>query len=186
MFDSLILLCPELEARLIRKLLQEWNPSLHFSHCIHKRTLSKLSGRTLAKARIISFEFPDIVPETLLATTGYGAFNLHPGSPAYPGWAPALFAAEDRAPVFGATLHGMTAQVDAGPILGTELKRTQAPYEQHAFEKLAYGAAWALLQRFAPDLAALPNIPVARWQQWQGPRRTRRQAEALKRSQLVG
>lgn len=106
MFDSLILLCPELEARLIRKLLQEWNPSLHFSHYIHKRALSNLSGRTLAKARIISFEFPDIVPETLLATTGYGAFNLHPGSPAYPGWAPAFFAAEDRAPVLGQLCMG--------------------------------------------------------------------------------
>lgn len=185
MFNSIILLCPEMEARLIRKLLQEWNPSLHFSHFSHDRHLLKLSGKTLEKARIISFEFPAIVPEAVLAATGYGAFNLHPGSPAYPGWAPALFAALDRAPIFGATLHRMIAQVDAGPILGTELLRTQPPYEQHSFEKLAYNAAWALLRRFAPDLALAPNIPEATWQQWQGPRRTRRQAEAATLPQLV-
>lgn len=179
MFNSIILLCPDLEARSIRKLLHGWNPSLHFSHFSKYHYLSKISEQQLAKSRIISFEFPYVVPEAILLATGFGAFNVHPGSPAYPGWAPGLFAAHDRAPVFGATLHVMAALVDSGPILGTELQLTKAPYEQHAFERQAYLAAWALLRRFAPDLALSPVLPVADGQSWQGPRRTRRQAEAL-------
>ena len=61
----------------------------------------------LARARLIAFATPVIVPGRILASLGYGAYNFHPGPPQYPGWAPAHFALYEQANEFGATVHAM-------------------------------------------------------------------------------
>ena len=79
--------------------------------------LAALDSDLLGRARLIAFVTPEIVSKDILARLGYGAFNFHPGPPSYPGWAPAHFALYERATEFGATVHVMVEQVDAGPIV---------------------------------------------------------------------
>lgn len=174
------LLMPALEARYFKSILSTWNQNLRFFQISRCLDLPKQTDLRLAQARLISFEFAEIVPEVILKAAGFGAYNFHPGSPAYPGWSPALFAAHENTRLFGATLHEMIAQVDAGPIVGTELLEPQPPVTQEELEKLAYQAALVLFKRFAPDLASAPALPTATWQSWTGIRRTRRQAAALR------
>lgn len=179
MVKFIFLLMPTLEAQSFKKVLSNLNQDLRFFKYSCGLDLPEPNDLRWSSARILSFEFSDIVPEEVLKASAFGAYNFHPGSPAYPGWSPALFAAQEGAPVFGATLHEMTAKVDAGPIVGTELFQTASPLDQHQLEKQAYQASLNLLKRFAPDLALAPTIPVATWQSWQGQRRTRRQAALL-------
>ncbi len=67
---------------------------------------------------LASFLNPYVVTPTALAAIGPGpAFNVHPGTPEFPGQLPAHFAVYAGRWVAGATLHRMIAGVDAGEIL---------------------------------------------------------------------
>ena len=63
-----------------------------------------------------------IIPADCLAAFSHGAYNVHPGSPDYPGVAPEAWAAYEKADGFGATFHVMDEEVDAGAIIDTRQK----------------------------------------------------------------
>src|ERR1700730_7426066 len=121
MFDTIILLAGVVERPVLRSLLLGHNPLLTVMAVETRDDLSALSFDQLARARLIAFVTPEIVPASILARLGYGAFNFHPGPPAYPGWAPSHFALYDQATEFGATLHVMVKRVDAGSIVDVAL-----------------------------------------------------------------
>jgi methionyl-tRNA formyltransferase len=104
----------------------------------HADELAGLGADILRRARLVGFVTPLIVPPAILAQLGYGAFNFHPGSPSYPGWAPAHFALYDQAREFGATAHMMIEQVDAGPIVAVELFPVPADISVLALEGMTY------------------------------------------------
>src|SRR5258707_14038024 len=117
MLQNIILLTPQPQQQFaISALLKEHNPALSFSPAITTRDLAAIGPATLQRSRLVAFTSETIVPPHILHALGHGAYNFHPGPPAYPGWAPAHFALYDRARVFGATAHVMTERVDAGPI----------------------------------------------------------------------
>jgi methionyl-tRNA formyltransferase len=66
---------------------------------------------------LVSFLNPYVIPETLLTQVQGRAFNVHPALPDYPGRDPEHFAFYQGATTTGATLHVMTASVDAGTII---------------------------------------------------------------------
>jgi methionyl-tRNA formyltransferase len=163
----------------LTKLLEEHNPALSFRCVLTLEELTAIEPEVLPDARLIAFTSGVIVPRSMLAALGYGAYNFHPGSPDHPGWAPAHFALYDGARTFGATAHVMTRQVDSGPIIGTESFAIPdnigvRELEQIAFVRLAY-LFWRLARNLACDTGPLRTLPIT----WSGTKSTRRMYEKL-------
>ena len=159
MFDIVILLAGVVERPVLRSLLLGHNPLLTVMAVETREDLSALSFDQLARARLVAFVTPEIVPANILVRLGYGAFNFHPGPPAYPGWAPSHFALYDQAKEFGATAHVMVEQVDAGPIIDVELFPIPAEISVLGLEGLAYAHLALLFWRLAKSLATDPLPP---------------------------
>jgi methionyl-tRNA formyltransferase len=113
----------------------------------------------LERAGLIAFVTPEIVSQSILTRLGYGAFNFHPGPPGYPGWAPSHFALYERATEFGATVHIMVEQVDAGPIIDVARFPVPADISVLGLEGLAYAHLAQLFWRMARSLATDPKAP---------------------------
>jgi formyl transferase-like protein len=115
---------------------------------------------------LISFGTSVIVPEALLRRLNRPAYNVHAASPEFPGRDPHHFAIFRCATTYGATLHLMTAQVDAGPIVGVELFPVNAARTPHSLLREANEAALQLVERFGRrllDREALPALPGVEW-----------------------
>src|SRR5882757_2294942 len=157
----------------LTKLLLEHNPALSFRIALTLDELTAIEPEVLRDARLVAFTSGVIVPPSMLAAPGYGAYNFHPGPPQYPGWAPAHFALYDGARTFGATAHVMAARVDSGPIVGIESfiipdKISVRGLEQIAYVRLAH-LFWRMSRELACDPAPLAELPIA----WCGIKSTR-------------
>jgi methionyl-tRNA formyltransferase len=165
MFDTVILLTGPVERTVLLAALLGHNPGLTVLPIERASELGALGEGVFKRARLIAFVTPVIVPKTILSQIGYGAFNFHPGPPSYPGWAPAHFALYDQAAEFGATVHAMVEQVDAGPII----EFASFPIPPHStvpgLEGLAYSHLaflfWRMAKWLASDLLPPPVLPVA-------------------------
>ncbi len=91
----------------LTELLKAHNPALSFRCAVTAEDLAAIEPEVLRDARLLAFTTGVIVPESILAALGHGAYNFHPGPPQYPGWAPAHFALYDGARIFGAVAHVM-------------------------------------------------------------------------------
>ncbi|MCW8962730.1 MAG: formyltransferase family protein [Gammaproteobacteria bacterium] len=61
------------------------------------------------------------LPDELLDVVPLGAFNLHPSRlPAFRGPTPLFWQFRSGTPLFGLSLHRMTSQIDAGPVLASQ------------------------------------------------------------------
>ena len=141
--------------------------------------LAALDPEVLARARLVAFVTPEIVPADILARLGYGALNFHPGPPSYPGWAPAHFALYNQATEFGATVHVMVEQVDAGPIVDVALFPVPAGISVLGLEGLAYAHLAQLFWRMAKSLATDAAPPRALPVKWGGRKYSRRAYRAI-------
>jgi methionyl-tRNA formyltransferase len=166
MFDTVILLTGPIERTVLPAALLGHNPGLTVLPVERASELAALSEEVLKRSRLIAFVTPVIVPKTILGLIGYGAFNFHPGPPSYPGWAPAHFALYDQAAEFGATVHAMVEQVDAGPII----EFASFPIPPHitvlGLEGLAYAHLALLFWRMAKWLASDRAPPPASAVEW--------------------
>jgi len=179
MFDTIILLTGPAEQSALSALLKSHNPQLTVHVVNNLPTLEALERRVLRRARLVAFLTPLIVPQRILEQLCFGAYNFHPGPPGYPGWVPSHFAIYDEAKTFGATAHIMTAQVDAGPIIGIELFDIPREIGVLGLERLAFTAAaklfWALAKALATQEQSLGQLPI----HWCGRKSTRRMYEAM-------
>ena len=179
MFDTIILLTSNLERSIFASVLSAHNPDLTILSVETPADLNALDRDTLARARLIAYATDVVVPPSVLDQLGYGAYNFHPGPPAFPGWAPAHFALYARATEFGATAHVMIDRVDAGPIVGVEMfsippGSSVASLEGMAYARISY-LFWTMANRLATDGQPLPALPL----QWSGTKGTRRDYAAL-------
>jgi methionyl-tRNA formyltransferase len=174
MFDTILLLAGAAEQSVLPLALRGHNPLLTVIQVGSAAELAAFDSDLLSWARLIAFVTAEIVPQSVLARLGYGAFNFHPGPPSYPGWAPAHFALYDQVRQFGATLHVMVEQVDAGPIIDVAFFPVPADISVFGLEGLAYAHLAQLFWRWANSLAtdaappsrsrsngAAGNIPAA-------------------------
>jgi methionyl-tRNA formyltransferase len=174
MFDTIILLSGAAEQSVLPHVLLGHNPHLAVMPVGTSDDLAALDSGLLRRARLIAFVTPEIVPQSLLARLGYGAFNFHPGPPGYPGWAPAHFALYNRETEFGATAHVMAEQVDAGPIVGVARFPIPAGISVLALEGMAYAHLAQLFWRMAGSLATGAAPPPVLPLQWSGKKYSRR------------
>jgi methionyl-tRNA formyltransferase len=166
MFDTVILLTGPIERSALPAALLGHNPALTVLAIEHRSELAALSSEVLRRARLIAFVTPVIVPRSILEKLGYGAFNFHPGPPAYPGWAPSHFALYDQASEFGATVHVMVERVDAGPIIEVAPFPVPPHITVLGLEGLAYAHLAFLFWRMAKWMASNPTSPPALPIQW--------------------
>lgn len=173
MFDKLVLLADEAEQTYLSRSLTRWNGDLDIIPVATGPSLTRLAPNVLARARLIAFATPVVVPAPILDALGYGAYNFHPGPPEYRGWYPHCFAVYENAAHFGVTAHAMARRVDSGPIVGLERFDIPPGSDAGALGEQVYAALLALFARLAQPLAAeagpLPHMSA----QW-GPRITTR------------
>ena len=164
MFDTIILLSGAAEQSVFPPVLLGHNPLLTVRPVRTSADLAALNSDLLRRARLIAFVTPEIVPESILNQLGYGALNFHPGPPSYPGWAPAHFALYNRATEFGASVHVMVEQVDAGPIVDVALFPIPADISVLGLEGLAYAHLaqlfWRMAKSIATDAKQPPTLPL--------------------------
>lgn len=97
---------------------------------------------------LLSFGTGVIVPTWILEKPELLALNVHAASPQYPGRDPHHFAIYDGATQYGATMHYMTKNVDAGPIVDVELFDVQPDSTPFDLLNAANKAGWILIKRF--------------------------------------
>jgi folate-dependent phosphoribosylglycinamide formyltransferase PurN len=179
MFDTVILLTGPVEEAVLASVLREHNPQLDIRGVKSLADLETLKPELLARARLIGFVTPVIVPKRVLEGLGYGAYNFHPGPPHYPGWVPSHFAIYDGATEFGATAHVMNERVDTGPIVGVELFGIRQNTTVEGLEQLALTSLarlfWNLANLLATHSEPLNPLEIA----WSGRRTTRQNYAAL-------
>lgn len=158
-FDTIVLVTGQIGAAGLIRFLERSRAGLSVHHVENAADLRSLSWDLLARSRLIGFATDVIVPAPILKSVGYGAYNFHPGSPAYPGWAPTSFAIYEGAETFGATAHEMMEKVDAGPIIGTELFPVDADVTVQQLAGRALIALVELFRRLGPALAQSPMRP---------------------------
>lgn len=158
----IILLTGDTEFPFLSKALMDANPSLEVLHANSAPALTDAMAKSDATAaRLLSFSSNVIVPAAILNALQGPAYNFHPGPPDYPGSHPDSFAIYEGATRFGATVHEMTARVDAGPIVA--VREFDIPAEADALElaTLAYQQIAALYFDLAP-LLATSDTPLPR------------------------
>jgi len=179
MFDTIILLSGAAEQFALRQALLGHNRHITVMPAATAADLAALNSDLLARARLIAFATPIIVPQAVLSRLGYGAYNFHPGPPSYPGWAPAHFALYNRETEFGATAHVMVEEVDAGPIIDVTRFAIPAHTSVLGLEGLAYAHLAHLFWRLAGSLAANAEPPPALALKWSGKKYSRRAYRAM-------
>ncbi len=169
--DRLGLLCHEvMDANFLTSILYRIRPDLPVDVLYTREDLEAWTAQITPLSRLLAFCSGVVVPAEILGALGGPAYNVHPGSPDYPGRFPTAFACYDETPLFGATLHEMAVRVDSGPIVGVVRFEVPSgsPYQWLAGK--AHQAAIHLFLEAARDLACssapLRRLPVA----W-GPRR---------------
>jgi methionyl-tRNA formyltransferase len=176
--DTIILLTGPVEEGPLTAVLRGHHPRLNVCPVKSLEELEAIDQIVLARARLIGFVTPVIVPASILKSLGHGAYNFHPGSPHYPGWVPSHFAIYERAGTFGATAHQMVERVDAGPIVGVELFGIPSGTGVLRLQGMAFTQLAKLFWRLAPELikrAPLTELPL----QWTGRKSTKAMYAAM-------
>jgi hypothetical protein len=135
-----------------------------------------------SETTLLSFGTGCIVPVELLARLKRPAYNIHAASPQFPGRDPHHHAIYAGATEYGATLHIMTARVDAGPIIATETFSVRSGTTPGELLKAANEAGLRLLRRYGRSLSGPQPIERATDLSW-GPCKTSRR-DLLRRCQL--
>jgi methionyl-tRNA formyltransferase len=180
MFDTLVLLTGSAEQSLLAPVLRGRKPELRIVPVVTADQLHAGSVADLHRARLVAFVSDVIVPAHILSSARYGAFNFHPGSPEYPGWAPAHFALYERAERFGATFHAMAERVDTGPIFDVDDFRVAPNTTVLELEEMTYAYLARMFWRWAEVLAnQAENLTPRTTMRWRDKKNSRRAYESL-------
>lgn len=172
--DRIVLLCGDTEFPQLRDVLAAHDRAIAIEHAETAAAVRALAGQDLASTRLIGFCTGVVVPGAIVRALGAGAYNLHPGSPDYPGWMPSAWAILAGARRFGATAHEMQPAVDTGAIIGVDLFDVEADATRRQLDAAAYGAAARLFWRFAGRFARPEPQFTPLALRWGAPKPTRR------------
>lgn len=131
-----------------------------------------LAGDSRHPARLIAFCTSVIVTAAQIRSLGLTPYNIHPGTPDYPGVHPEAFAHADGARVFGATAHEMVAEIDAGPIVACAEVDLAEGATLGDFADAGCSCALDLFRLVVNQcLASDSDLPRMAGHAWRGPRR---------------
>lgn len=157
MLERVLLLCDEVERPFLTDTLRAGAPDIDIRPVSNVVALGGFDQALLKQSRLVAFGTARALPPAVLNALGYGAYNFHPGPPAYPGWTPAAFAVYDGAIEFGATAHAVSAASDGGTIVGVDMFPVAPGTTPADLAQAAYLAMLGLFRRLAPALVALPQ-----------------------------
>jgi hypothetical protein len=115
---------------------------------------------------LLSFGTGIIVPREILGRLGRPAYNLHAASPEFPGRDPHHHAIYRRAKIYGATLHIMTEQVDAGPIVAIDVFTVPSDATPGSLLAAANEAGMRTIEKWSKRLLEaepMPELPDVAW-----------------------
>lgn len=149
--------------------------------CTHVESVERLIelANEPRPCRLIAFSTDIIVPKVVIERLQGDCFNFHLGPPERPGFRPTTFAAFSHATSFGVTFHGMTEQVDAGPIYSVSRFALLGIETETEVAISTYKAALALAARLSSTLADPCAVFIPSGDRWSGERTTRRQYESI-------
>ncbi len=170
MLDHILILSDEVERTFLTDTLRAAAPKIDIRHFTDATKLAAVDPAILPNARLITFSVDAAIPQQVLSALGHGAYNFHPGSPAYPGWMPAAFATYDGAPEFGATAHSLSGQDGNGGIIGVDTFPVTKGAARADLARAAYLAMLGLVRRLAQALTGI-STPLPTLQMTWGTRR---------------
>jgi hypothetical protein len=176
---TLVLLTANADAPPLLQMFAAYGRDVELRHVVDLAGLRALIPTLGPKARLLSYLSSVIVPADCLEAFALGAYNIHPGSPAYPGVAPEAWAAYEQAGLFGVTLHVMEPVVDSGPVIDADLLPVSGPKDRTAMAHTARQALPMLLLRVAGPLTREAPLVPAKSLTWSGTRRTMSDYEAM-------
>lgn len=107
-----------------------------------------------------------VVPKAFLDRLHRKAYNVHAASPEFPGRDPHHFAIYQQMNRYGATLHIMTEQVDAGRSLRRRLFDVPDGCRPQQLLRLANEAGFRLIEVNAKALIGSDDLPILGGQSW--------------------
>lgn len=177
---QILVLTGELEAERLAPALQASAPlGVTCSAVSTSQQLHECAERGLKDIRLISFCTRVVVPASVLNALSLEAYNIHPGSPEFPGLYPEAFAIYEGAARFGATAHVMAEQVDTGAIVQTRWFNVPKSWRREDLAGRVYENALELF--FEITLKCMTsNAPLPRnAETWSGNRCTRTRYQSL-------
>ena len=127
---------------------------------------------------IISFLYPNMIPEEILNNARLAAINFHPGPPEYPGTGCYNFALYNDDRTFGTTGHHMLKKADSGKII--QVKRFPM-FSSDTVESLKERTMIYTVLNFFEVMYIIiggKTLPVSK-EVWKGEPRTRKELDQL-------
>jgi len=170
----LLILTGELEATQLEAALNPAaGPDCEVTAIASTAELDAWHNQGLYGVRLLSFCTRIIVPPGILSSLTLEPYNVHPGSPQYPGVYPEAYATYDEATRFAATAHVMAEKVDTGAIVKTDWFDVTPGWGREQLAERAYEAALGVLFEIAL-LCMANDTPLPRTDEtWCGTWRTR-------------
>ncbi len=136
-------------------------PYLRVTPVATREALEARAALPLEGARLLICGSEVIVSPEVLARFPGPSYNIHPGPPERPGRFPSVFALYDGAPEFGTTVHEVTAEVDAGPIVAVSRFAIPEGADRAALDALSFESVLRLLTDLCPALVRPAPLPRA-------------------------
>ncbi|MEM9809753.1 MAG: formyltransferase family protein [Pseudomonadota bacterium] len=175
----IVFLCGEEEGKAFREHARSLAPDLETLWVSDAEGLEIATSCGAERTRLISFLTEVIVPQSILERLGPTPYNIHPGSPDYPGAHGLSFAIFEGARKFGVTAHEMTARVDTGAIVIADLFDLPVDAEALRFGDEVYARAVSVIDRVIRHCVAT-DLPMRRsGDHWSARQCTKRRLEAL-------
>jgi len=172
--NEILLLTDPAMAQLLEAGLRESAPDIEITVLTTKDEVAARFAKPLNGVRLIAAGTDVILSADQLAALDGPAYNLHPGSPEYPGLFPSVFALYQGAEQFGTTVHEMTADVDGGPIVAVERFDIPKDADRLTLDQLSLASLIGLFNALAGHFAFYdtPLPPVG--ENWGAKRWTRK------------
>lgn len=176
----IIFLCGEAEGDAFRTHAADLAPDLETQWVGTAAALELATLQGHSRTRLISFLTDVIVPQSILDRLSLTPYNIHPGSPEYPGAHGLSFAIFDEAFDFGVTAHALTREVDAGPIVLVDRFSLPIDAEIESFSNEVYARAIGVLDMVLRHCIATDEpIPPRPGESWTGKQCTKKRLREL-------
>ena len=146
MADRYVVLCEPYAAPHLERYVADRAGGRAVRTATDKRSLRAALFEKPRETRLIAFCAKTIVPQSVLDLLALTPYNIHPGTPEFPGVHPDAFAHAHGKRRFGATAHEMIALIDAGAIVATADDKMAASASRMDYANIGFRRALDLFE----------------------------------------